>query len=120
MNSTQDFLPVNLISSDYNPMRELQRKQNHNEAEKKRVRNINKCVEDLKVILDVRSCSCIVLQNANISHKSDKVSTLETAVSYMRELMKERDRLNTNLGCTLYYLNLNPRHQQFSFYRCIG
>lgn len=34
-------------------MKEIQRKQNHNEAEKKRVRNINKCVDDLKVILDV-------------------------------------------------------------------
>ena len=35
-------------------MKERQRKQNHNEAEKKRVRNINKCVDDLKLILDVR------------------------------------------------------------------
>ena len=42
------------IYSDYNPMKERQRKQNHNEAEKKRVRNINKCVDDLKLILDVR------------------------------------------------------------------
>ena len=50
--------PMILISSDYNPMRELQRKQNHNEAEKKRVRNINKCVEDLKVILDVGALGC--------------------------------------------------------------
>ena len=38
---------------DYNPIKEIQRKQNHNEAEKKRVRNINKCVDDLKEILDV-------------------------------------------------------------------
>ena len=36
-------------------MKEIQRKQNHNEAEKKRVRNINKCVDDLKAILDVRT-----------------------------------------------------------------
>ena len=42
------------IYRDYNPMKERQRKQNHNEAEKKRVRNINKCVDDLKLILDVR------------------------------------------------------------------
>ena len=42
-----------VISSDYNPLKERQRKQNHNEAEKKRVRNINKCVDDLKLILDV-------------------------------------------------------------------
>ena len=42
------------ICRDYNPMKERQRKQNHNEAEKKRVRNINKCVDDLKLILDVR------------------------------------------------------------------
>ena len=36
-------------------MKEIQRKQNHNEVEKKRVRNINKCVDDLKAILDVRT-----------------------------------------------------------------
>ena len=36
-------------------MKEIQRKQNHNEAEKKRVRNINKCVDDLKAILHVRT-----------------------------------------------------------------
>ena len=107
---------MNVISSDYNPIRELQRKQNHNEAEKKRVRNINKCVEDLKVILDVCVCWYDDLQNANISHKSDKVSTLETAVSYMRELMKERDRLNTNLGCNIYFVELNTRYQQFGVY----
>lgn len=94
-----DFNEISI--RDSYSLKEIQRKQNHNEAEKKRVRNINKCVDDLKVILDVGIIPVRYLQNASIPHKSDKVSTLEATVSYMRELIKERDRLNTNLGCML-------------------
>ena len=34
-----------------------------------------------------------------MSHKSDKVSTLEAAAAYMKSLLKERDRLISSLGC---------------------
>ena len=37
-------------------------------------------------------------------HKSDKVSTLEAASSYIKSLMRERDRLATMLGCSCLLL----------------
>ena len=73
----------------------------HNEAEKKRVRTINKYVDDLRCILDVGVDFPLNTKEANISHKADKVSTLEAAASYMKTLLKERDRLVSALGCKL-------------------
>ncbi|KAK8803029.1 hypothetical protein WA588_002188, partial [Blastocystis sp. NMH] len=68
--------------------RSQQRKMQHNEAEKKRIRTINKSVDDIRIILD----------EAKIAHKADKVSTLEAAAAYMKMLLKERDRLISSLG----------------------
>ena len=39
------------------------------------------------------------MQEAGITFKSDKVSTLDAVATYMRSLIKERDRLTISLGC---------------------